>query len=102
MKPTRQAFYERVVKVMNEEGISQPKAYEIVEQDYIKEHKERRYLNYRAFHWSNYSAMIREQNHRRKCKEITDRLHDLCEELRKKNISQPDFVATIKGIIFEK
>lgn len=99
---TRAAFYDRVQQVVQKEDISQPQAYEKVEQAYHKQYGMRRYVSYQAFHWSNYSAMCREIKQRKKYNEITGRLHDLCEQLRKNDISQPDFVATVRDMVFSK
>ena len=93
---TRREFYQSVVSLSNDKGISRPDAYEIVEKQYLKKHKCRRYVSYRSFYHVNYRTMVRELKSCRNSSKQIKELNDLCEEFLAGKVTQQEMIERIK------
>jgi len=96
---TRQEFYDQVVQLATDKGISRTEAYERVEKQYVKQHNQRRYVSYESFYYVNYRELVKELRNCRNSSRQTKELNDLCGEFLQGKLTQEQMVERIKQML---
>ena len=93
-------FHAAVLKLSHDEDIGREEAYTRLEKEYMEKNGRRRYASYESFYFCTLDARYREDRKRQIRDQLKNKLFDLAEKHRNRDLSTPDMVKEIVEIVY--